>query len=466
MPGASHFLNSRTVTEAARTGVALTAAWRHRRAAPEQIRAYQDRRLRQLVAHAYERVPYYRKLFDQHRLRPEHIRGVVDLGLIPITPRSDVQDLAREETLARGWEAVALMERSTSGSTGQPLTIRRGWLEDRLLRGFLWRALYGWGAKTSDRLVSVHLMRGLDDAAALKPTDHRAPPSRLFRRRLHDVVPIDCRQRPEDILRQLRDIKPQVITGLPGVLTRVALLLDDEDRQLLPQRFVSPYGEVVTPLMRSRLEAGFGAPVLQTYRSIEFVILAWECGQTGEFHTCDDAVVLEVLKNGRPVEPGEHGEMVATALHSFAMPFIRYAVGDMVTRGADACVCGQPFGTIRQIQGRMIDYFVLPHGGLVHPYQLTMAFLHLAPWIREYQLVQERTDRVVLRVVPFETPTAEQAASVRQALSQRLGPGVEVDVMVVPEILLEPGGKLRPSRSLVKSEYDGIDWEASSPASP
>ena len=62
----SHFLNGRIVTEAARTGVALAGAWRHRRVAPERIRAYQDQRVRQLVAHAYARVPYYRKLLDRH----------------------------------------------------------------------------------------------------------------------------------------------------------------------------------------------------------------------------------------------------------------------------------------------------------------------------------------------------------------------------------------------------------------
>jgi phenylacetate-CoA ligase len=173
-----------------------------------------------------------------------------------------------------------------------------------------------------------------------------------------------------------------------------------------------------------------------------------------------------VLRDGRPAEPGEHGELVATALHSFAMPFIRYAVGDMVTRGAAACVCGQPFGTIRQVQGRMIDYFVLPNGGLVHPYQLTMGFLGVAPWIREYQLVQERTDRVVLRIVAFTPPSAEQTARVRQVLSQRLGSGVDVDVMVVSEIALAPSGKLRPSRSLVRSEYDGMEWDSASSASP
>jgi phenylacetate-coenzyme A ligase PaaK-like adenylate-forming protein len=61
------------------------AVHRHAHASPTELRAFQDARLRQLLVHAYEHVPYYRRLFDRHRLHPRHIRGTVDLGLIPLS---------------------------------------------------------------------------------------------------------------------------------------------------------------------------------------------------------------------------------------------------------------------------------------------------------------------------------------------------------------------------------------------
>jgi phenylacetate-coenzyme A ligase PaaK-like adenylate-forming protein len=70
-------------------------------------------------------------------------------------------------------------------------------------------------------------------------------------------------------------------------------------------------------------------------------------------HTCDEAALVEVVHDGRPAADGEQGDVVATALHSYAMPFIRYRLGDIVTRGEQSCACGLPFATIGTIQGRM-----------------------------------------------------------------------------------------------------------------
>jgi phenylacetate-CoA ligase len=169
---------------------------------------------------------------------------------------------------------------------------------------------------------------------------------------------------------------------------------------------------------------------------------------------------VEVLRGGRPAKPGERGELVGTALHSFAMPFIRFRLGDVVTRGPQPCACGRPGSTLSAVQGRMIDYFRLPGGRLLHPYELSTVLLReLEPWIRQYQLTQEREDRVVLRVAPRGELPAERLARVREDLGRILGPGVTCAVATVPRIDVERNGKFRVSRSLVESAYDAVDWE-------
>jgi phenylacetate-CoA ligase len=170
-------------------------------------------------------------------------------------------------------------------------------------------------------------------------------------------------------------------------------------------------------------------------------------------------VVVEVLRDGQPVEPGERGEVVVTNLHAYAMPFIRYRIGDLATRG-HSCPCGAPFGTIGEIQGRMIDYFPLPDGRLLHPYEI-VSRLVWGPdeWIRQYQLVQERRDRVVLYVVTGTPLAPERAAEVNAIVRPLLGPEVEFELQPVERIPFESTGKLRPSRSLVHSEYDRVRFE-------
>jgi hypothetical protein len=84
---------------------------------------------------------------------------------------------------------------------------------------------------------------------------------------------------------------------------------------------------------------------------------------------------------------------------------------------------------------------------------------HGTRWVGQYQLTQERRDRVVLRVVPRAAPSPEEIAHVERAAARHFGPAVDFAILVVPEIPLEPSGKFRVSRSLVESAYDGIDWE-------
>ena len=108
----------------------------------------------------------------------------------------------------------------------------------------------------------------------------------------------------------------------------------------------------------------------------------------------------------------------------------------------------------------MPDYFPLVNGRLFHPYELTSIIRdHGTRWIGQYQLTQERRDRVVLRGRPAPGPTPEAIAGLEGAARETLGPGIEFQVILVPEIPLEVTGKFRLFRSLVASAYDGIDWD-------
>lgn len=427
---------------------------RHSRVTREQITAFRNQQLRRLVAHAYENVPHYRRLFDQNGLTPHDIRSVDDLAALPITSRRDLQSLPEKEIVARGVDPKRLVVHVTSGSSGEPLTIRRTWLEERILEMLRLRAMRDIGLQSTDRRASVVL------AQPTHPRDSQLPLRILQTFGLYRRMQIHCLLPEEDIVRALRNFRPDVLTGFAGVLSRVAQSIGEDDRLLIRPRFVVVGGEVLTPLMRQQIAQAFAAPVFDSYGSHEFKLLAWECSETGEFHTCDDSLIIEVLRDDRPVAPGERGEVVGTALHSFAMPFIRYRLGDVVTKGSATCQCGRPFSTLRDIQGRMIDYFPLPSGRVIHPYEIVLLLIQQEDsWIRQYQLIQERTDRIVLRVVPSTPPPQQQLVLLEKEVSTLLGQGVEFHISLVPEIRLEPNGKFRVSRSLVQSAYDGIDWD-------
>jgi len=439
-------------------GPALSAVWRHARAARAELRAWQDARLRRLVVHAYESVPLYRRLFDLHRLHPRHIRGTADLELIPFTSKVEMRRQGPAGLLARGYDPDALLSVRTSGSSGEPFTIHRTWLEDKLQYLLRLRAFRAFGVGHRDRVVAVGI--------AGRPTagDRKLVGRSLRALGFQQQQLIDGLQEPAQVAAQLRDARPDVLIGLPGMLDRLAAPeLADVVRSVRP-RVVIVGGEVATPAMRLRIRETFAARLCETYASHECPLMGWECRHSGDLHTCDDGVLVEVLRDGRPVDPGERGEVVVTNLHAYAMPFIRYRIGDLAMRGM-SCGCGAPFATIGEIQGRMIDYFPLPDGRLLHPYEI-VSRLVWGPreWMKQYQLVQERRDRVVLYAVADEPPPAQRVHEIERTVRPILGTGVEFEVRLVGCIPFESTGKLRPSRSLVYSEHDRLRFDPVQPA--
>jgi phenylacetate-CoA ligase len=437
---------------------ALAAAWRHPRVSRAELRAWQDARLRRLVRHAYESVPFYRRLFDRHRLHPRHIRGVVDLELIPTTDKATMRREGTPALLASGLDDASLLAVRTSGSTGEPFTIHRSWLEDKLQYLLRLRTFGAFGVRHRDRIVAVGV------GGRPESGDGKVIGRSLRALGFHARQLVDGLQEPARVAVQLSEARPDVLIGLPGMLDRLtASELGDVIAGVRP-RLVVIGGEVATPAMRLRIREAFAAPLYETYGSHECPLIAWECRHSGDLHTCDDGVLVEVLQDARAAEPGERGEVVLTNLHAYTMPFLRYRIGDLATR-AEGCRCGLPFGSIGEIQGRMIDHFPLPDGRMLHPYEIvTRLVWGPREWLRQYQLIQERRDRVVLYAVTDREPSGERLEEIGRTVRPLLGAGVEFEVRVVERIPVDSTGKLRPSRSLVHSEYDRLRFAPAQPA--
>jgi phenylacetate-CoA ligase len=344
-------------------GTLAIALLRHMRARRENVLSFQRQRLQTLIRHAASRVPYYRRLLASHGISPDDVRTAADLLALPITSKHDLHAQPVGDVLAAGVNPSALLMRTTGGSTGMPLVVRRTAAEERLLSVARRRLSRYFGYGLRDRLVVVSAP-GPHDAVSSFSWMRR--PLRFFG--ILDVQHVSCFLPPADIAAELARRQPAVLGGYPSVLARVGQHLLEEGSTAIRPRVVLTGGEVRTAHMRDQIRASFRTETCDTYGSHEFNRIAYECRQTGAYHVCDDTVIVEVVdQNGHPVREGERGEVVGTGLFSLAMPFIRYRLGDVVVKGRDGgCECGAPFSTIRSIQGRTVDYFPLPDGRLLH----------------------------------------------------------------------------------------------------
>jgi phenylacetate-CoA ligase len=426
-------------------GGLAVSLWANPRLSRGRLLDFQQRLLRRRMTQAFGRVPFWRERFAAAGLGPGDIRDATDLRSLPLTSRREIQDQAPDRLLDTALPRRSLLSATTTGSTGEPLRLYRS--RGDLFLFFLIRA----------RIMRSYGLRPTDLMARIDPRGRQGMPRawRLVQGLgLYRAHAIHILEEPPRIARLVRELRPQVLTGDSGVLTRVSREFEGLPLNRPRLRFLVAGSEVLTRNMRLQIEEVFGRPVYDTYAAEEFSVIAWECPETGLYHVADDSLVLEVLRDGRPVGPGEEGEAVVTGLLFGAMPLIRYRLGDEVRRGPEPCPCGAPFSTLEGIRGRMTDYLSLPGGRDLYAASVAYVFQRCVDWIRQYQVVQEREDLVRIRAVARGRPRRAEVDGLSRDLDELLGPDVTVRLEFVDEIRPGRGGKHRIFRSRVGSPYD------------
>lgn len=432
----------------------------HPHATPRDIVDFRDRQLRRVVQHAYRNVPYYRRLYDEHGVRPDSIRGAGDMPHLPAVTKTHFRETPEIERVAAGLDPELLISAASSGSSGRPFMIRRSWLEQNVLHLLRIRAVRAYGIGRSERTLSM-----LNPKHVHARDDKRLGKTLVALKLQTDSRRVSIHLDPEQIAAEVRACRPAMLSGYPNMLARVSEVLQRTPVVPASIRVVLTGAETLTPALRSRIEERLGVPVRDQYGSNECNLMAYECPLGGSLHVCDDSVLVEVIApDGTPVAPGERGEVFVTALHSFTMPLIRFRIGDLAEQGSALCGCGAPFSTIRSVKGRMLDMFPLPDGRVIHAYYLTETLIMADPdWIESFQVTQERIDRITMQIVPRQPPAAARIDALRALGRKLLGGSVDFELSIVSSIPSDPSGKFRPARSLVTSSYEGVLTAAGTP---
>lgn len=406
------------------------------------IENFRDRQIRELVAHAYAKVPFYRKLYDRHGIAPNKIRGFGDLPMLPLVVKDELRRAAVSELVARGVDHRDLHARLTTGTTGEPMSVRRTARESAVLKLYRFQAFRSLGVRRRDLAVNIRLPRPSSANPTIRPLRRIANRIGFYPR--VTLVAED----PTSLLKDLNELSPAVLGGVPGVLSTIVARWPadarEEVRSATWPRILMTGGERLTSSVRHHLEDVFGAGVIDMYASEEFNLIAMQCRVTGAYHVSDESVALEVIDGTHSVVRGETGQPVGTALHSFAAPLIRFPLGDLVTMGATPCECGMPHSTISEIQGRVVHFLELPDGFVIHHVKIEQAVGYEASWARQVQISQPSIDMLGLRIAPLREPSTQEIDTLRVAIAAYLHDRVSVDIIIDPDLGPEAGEKFLP----------------------
>jgi len=407
----------------------------------EEIERLQQKNLRITLKHAYETVPYYRRVFRERGLSPYDIKCATDLVKLPVLTKSDIRK--------NFWELVShAYPRSklvpfTSGGTGDQIRFfitreQQSWEIAAEFRAYDWagyhfgdKCLMFWGSPIDLAKYSSIVKR--------------------FTSRLERIVVLNTFFLSDKVLemytRLMKKFNPEVVRGYTSSVYLVAKYMLENAVQGVHPRAVITSAETLSDFQRRTIEEAFGCRVFDYYGSREVGAIAAECEEHCGYHISAENVVLEFVKDGEHVATGEDGEILVTSLRNFGMPFIRYAIGDVGKPSDEVCACGRGLPLMESLEGRVSQFMAIYDKQLgriipvstAAPGPLSMILMQVP--LERYRIVQESLNRVVIKAVKGKGYLRRHTNLIVAYFRKFLGNDITIEVEFVDYLPPLPSGK-------------------------
>ncbi|MCC7565584.1 MAG: AMP-binding protein, partial [Methanomicrobiaceae archaeon] len=401
--------------------------------------AYQREHLARLLAHAYENVPYYRRVFRERQLVPEDIREIADLQNLPFLTKELVQENLRD-LRAQNYPEERFEYVRTSGSTGTPMGF---YYEKGVSRAREWAFMKTqWervGYRFTDRCVILrgHVVESAREGMLWKKA--------LFGRWLIMSSHHMTDEHLPEYIEKIREFRPKYIHAYPSTITLLARYLKEHGLEPFASvKAILCGSENLYPWQRELLEDVFRCRVYSWYGNSEQTVLAGECEKSTCYHIFPEYGIVELIgKDDLPVTgAGERGEVVATGLHNYICPLIRYRTKDIAVSAQSPCACGRAYPLFEKVEGRLQEFIVTKSGRLISVTPIhyeSDAFEH----IRQFQFYQEHMGELILKIVKKPGYPEHDIARLQQELQEQLGDEVDIVIQPVESIPRTGQGKYR-----------------------
>jgi phenylacetate-CoA ligase len=323
-----------------------TANMRH-----QELVAFQEKRLYNLINHAYRNVHYYHKLFKEKNLIPADIRKIDDLKKIP---------LIKKEYINNNFDSFTSSDYSlynpgianTSGTTGKPLTFYLDQQNREIEYASVWRQAFWAGVNNINTKVAT--FRG-DFVFDIKRSAHLYRLDGISKEFVFNTYLLN-RDNVIAIIDKLNEFKPELIKGFPHSLYIIAKLASEKNRFLkFKPKIIQTSSETLYSFMRDEIEEFFGAKVFDWYGQSEYVLSICQC-EYGTYHQIMETGVMQIIEDDFGFE-----RLVGTGLWNYSMPFINYGIGDIIkSDDITECCCKRGLKIVKSLEGRVNDVVVTP----------------------------------------------------------------------------------------------------------
>ncbi len=400
-----------------------------------------------LLSHASRNVPYYAARLAAAGFAPEQALTPERWRRLPVLTRAEVQarfEALQSRELPVGMRVAGAVH--TSGSTGRPVRVVKTEVEQLLWEALTMRDHRWHGRDFSGTLAAI---RWYPDGMAVPPDGQRwnnwgAPVMHLSPSGPSAGLSIAASSAEQ--ARWLAAVQPDYLVAFPSLLPELARECRAQGIALTRLRQIRTVSECVDDAVRTLCRDAWGVPVHDIYSAQEAGYLALQCPQSENYHLQAESAYIEILNDaGEPCAAGETGRVVVTPLYNFAMPLLRYEIGDHATVGA-ACACGRGLPVITRIAGRTRNMLTLPDGRTLWPRLSELRYGSILP-VEQFQVVQKSLAELEVRLVTARPATADEEARLRDIILARIGHPFELRFSYPERIARGATGKFEDFRS-------------------
>ena len=404
---------------------------------PTQLEDLQQKKLHALLVHAYENVSYYRKMFEEIKLKPDDIKSIDDLSKLPFLTKEIIRKNFPDNITPNNYNKNQLIKFYSGGTTAEPLISCKdkdaiSWGLGATYRGWSWSG-YGLG----DRYAM--LWRSPDTIEEYSKFYKRIE---NFIRRNMFLPSFDMSK--ETLfrhVRQLRKYKPKVMRASPSAAYILAKFMKYEGIDDIKPNAILTTSDKLYDFQREAIESQFGREIFDGYGSNEIRSIAFECEEHNGYHISAENVIIEFIKNGEQVAPGEFGEIVITDLNNYAMPFIRYKIGDVGTPSDEHCSCGRGLPLMKSIEGRLNNFVITPEDKLL-PSSFFVDLFGNIEFIKQFRVIQETKENIIIKIASESKPNEKETANLVEHVRKNIG-DIKMVIDYVDSIPPTKTGKLQ-----------------------
>ena len=399
----------------------------------EELISYRDARIRDLIIHCYDNVPYYRRIMEEARLTPNDVQHADDLRKLPLLTKDLIRANAADLTARNVPEGRVAWTR-TGGTTGEPMRIAKDlmcsvWENMCYQRGLEWGGLLAHDARISLFGGSLGIdqsrrttrlgnwLRGEVFLPAFELTADTAP--KFF-----------------DMIRRSR---ARYALGYTSALFRLATLAERFARDVSFDA-VFPTAEILLPEWEHTIRQRFRCDVLPYYGCGELNSIGFT--PRGERSYCipEEQCLIELLQDDGSTTRQGDGRFVITSLVNFAMPILRYVNGDA---GRIGYTPGKnPYSRIDRLDGRYNSFLITDTGELISGAIGAHLFRHLTGSVHSYRIIQDDPLHISVKILPIDARFSDADAElVRSLLVRHLGSKMRVSIERVTSLPTPPSGK-------------------------